>query len=59
MVINGDVIILNEKEIEQLIDAECKKRLNMSGKEFLRKYQHGEIPKSSAVNDIEMLLKIA
>jgi hypothetical protein len=59
MVINGDVVILNKRDVEKLIDAESKKRLHMSGKEFLRKYQRGELPKTNAVHDIEMLLKLA
>ncbi|MDP6771939.1 MAG: hypothetical protein QF704_14655 [Anaerolineales bacterium] len=59
MVVNGDVVILNKKDVERIIDAECQKRLHMSGKEFSWKYNNGELPDSTAIHDIEMLLKLA
>jgi len=59
MVVNGDIIILDDKEVLTLIDNECRKRLHMSAEEFMRKYGAGELPQSTAVHDIEMLLKLA
>lgn len=58
MVIKGDVINLSKEEIEKIIDKECKERLDMSLKEFLNKRQHSELPKSIAVHDIDVLLKL-
>lgn len=58
MVINGDVVSLNKKEITKLIESECQKRLHMTTKEFIRKRKDGQLPKSVAVDDIEMLLKL-
>ena len=59
MVIDGDIITLNKKEVEELIDRECKKRLGISAKEFLQKRERGELSKSIATHDIEMLLELA
>lgn len=59
MVINGDVITLNKKEVEALIEKECRKRLNMSVSEFMEKRKSGKLPKSMAAYDIEMMLSIA
>lgn len=59
MVINGDVVSLSREEVKRLIDRECRKRLGISAKEFLQKREHGELPKSAAVHDIEILLKLA
>jgi len=58
MIIHNDVIILNKKEIAKLIDTECKDRLGMSSREFMRKRKDGTLPRSLAVHDIEMLLKL-
>ncbi len=59
MVKNGNMVTLNKKEIENLINKECKKRLGINAKEFLQKREHGKLVKSTAVHDIEMLLKLA
>ena len=59
MVVHNDIITLSKKEIEELIDSECKKRLGMSAKEFLQKRKEGKLSRSTAVYDIEMLLKLA
>jgi hypothetical protein len=59
MVIQGDVISLSNKEVKELIDRECRKRLDMSGREFLERREKGKLPKSTAVHDIEILLKLA
>lgn len=59
MVTNGDIITLNKKEVMALIDKECRKRLQMSAKEFMRKRAKRELPNSLAVHDIEMILKLA
>jgi len=59
MVKDGDVVTLNKKEVMVLIDRECRKRLHMSAKDFLRKRDNGGLPHSAAVHDIEMILKLA
>ena len=58
MVINGDVISLNKREIFKLIEKECQSRLHMTVKEFIQKQKEGQLPKSTAVDDIGMLLKL-
>ncbi len=59
MVKNGDIITLNNKDFDKILDKECRKVLGMSGQEFLRKRNNGGLPKSTAIRDIEMLLKLA
>jgi len=59
MVIKSDIVTLSRKEAKELIDRECRKRLGMSAIEFVQKSRHGELPQSSAVHDIKMLLKLA
>ena len=59
MVTNGDVITLNKQEVLALVDKECRKRLHISGKEFIRKRAKGELPNSLAVHDVEMMLRLA
>lgn len=59
MVINGDIVTLSKREVKELVDRECKKRLGMSAKEFLLKQKNGGLPGSTAVRDIEMLLRLA
>lgn len=59
MVINGDIVTLSKPEVKELVNRECKKRLGMSAKEFSLKQKNGELPKSTAVRDIEMLLRLA
>jgi hypothetical protein len=59
MVIQGDIITLSKQEVKELIERECRKRLDMSVREFLNKRRKGTLPKSTAVHDIEMLLKLA
>ena len=58
MVIKGDIVTLSKKGVEEFIDKECRRRLGMSTKEFVRKRKHGELPKSIAVHDIKILLKL-
>ncbi len=58
MVIDGDIITLSKKEARDLVEKECRKRLHMSVKEFVQKRERGELPKSTAVHDIEILLKL-
>ncbi len=58
MVINGDIVTLSKREVKELVDRECKKRLGMSAKEFLLKQKNGKLPGSTAVRDIEMLLRL-
>jgi hypothetical protein len=58
MVENGDIIILNNKEVKKLIDKECRSRLGMSRLDFVQQREQGRLPKSYAVHDIEMLLKL-
>ena len=59
MVINGDVISLTKKEIIELINEECTKRLQMTITEFIEKQKAHKLPKTTAVHDIEMMLKLA
>lgn len=59
MVINGDIISLSKKEVAVIIEKECQKRLRMTAKEFLQKRRDGTLPQSTAVSDIEMMLKLA
>ena len=59
MVKDGDVITLNKEEVMALIDRECRKRLHMSAAEFLKKRDNGGMPRSIAVHDIEMMLRLA
>lgn len=58
MVTHGDVITLDEKELAEVINLECKKRLNMTLEEFVQKRKSGELPKSPATQEIEMLIKL-
>ena len=59
MITKGNMVTLNKKEVNQLIDKECRKRLGMSAKEYLRKRENGGLAKSMATHDIEILLKLA
>ena len=59
MVKQGNMVTLDKKEVEQLIEKECKKRLGISSKEFIQKRERGELKKSIATHDIELLLKLA
>jgi hypothetical protein len=59
MVIKGDVITLNKEELDEIIDLECRKRLSLTLDEFLQRRKQGILQKSTATQEIEMLLKIA
>lgn len=59
MVVRDDIIILNKKEALALADKECRERLHMSTKEFVQRRAEGTLPKSIAVHDIEMMLRLA
>ncbi len=59
MVIDGDIVTLDNEEVMALIDNECRKRLHMSASEFLKMRDNGGLPGSTAVHDIEMILKLA
>ncbi|MCX5990915.1 MAG: hypothetical protein NTZ04_01070 [Chloroflexi bacterium] len=59
MVTYGDVISLNKKEALELASKESKKRLGMTISEFRKRQQAGKLPRSTAVRDIEMILKFA
>jgi hypothetical protein len=50
---------LTRQELEALIDAEARRRLGMSGREFKRKYAQGKLPETTTVRDIAMLVKLA
>ncbi|MHB8085795.1 MAG: hypothetical protein ACYDHZ_08210 [Dehalococcoidia bacterium] len=59
MVEKGDIIILNKREVEKLIDKQCRSRLGMSRMDFIQRREQGKLPaKSCAVHDIEMLFKL-
>ena len=59
MVIQGDVISLNKKEVLRLASKQCNKRLHMTIGEFNKKRKAKELPDSMAVHDIEMILRLA
>ena len=59
MITKGNMVTLNKEEINQLIDKECRKRLGISAREYLRKRKNGGLAKSIATHDIEILLKLA
>jgi hypothetical protein len=59
MVIDNDVISLNKAEVMKLINKECNDRLQMSITQFIKKQQNKELPRSTAVHDILMMLKLA
>lgn len=51
---------LTKKEFEKLIENECKARLGVSLKEYLKKRGNGGLPnKPLAIHNIELLLKFA
>jgi hypothetical protein len=58
MVRHGDIVALNRKDLHEIIDRECKKRLGITRVEFLQRHEQGELPKSTATHEIEMLLKL-
>lgn len=59
MIRNGDIITLNDKDFEEILDKECRKVLGISAKEFLQKRDNGGLLESTAIHDIEMLLRLA
>jgi hypothetical protein len=59
MVKHGDIVTLSKKELQQIIQRECKERLGLSYDEFMRKRASNQLPKSTAVHDIELLLALA
>jgi len=50
---------LTRQELEALIDAEARRRLGMSGREFKHKFAQGKLPETTTVRDIAMLVKLA
>lgn len=51
---------LTKKEFEKLIENECKARLGISLKEYLKKRDNGGLPnRPLAIRDIELFLKLA
>jgi len=59
MVTKDDVISLNKKEVLELANKECSKRLQISINEFINRQKTNQLPKTTAVHDIEMILKLA
>ena len=55
----GDVIILDKEELDEIIELECNQRLNMTLNEFLSGWRQGVLPRSTATREIEMLVKLA
>ncbi len=56
---SDDVIQLSQKELDNLIDREARKRLNMSGEDFKRRYKNGELDTCNpAVFDIAILVRL-
>ena len=58
MVKHGDIVTLNKEELDEIIDIECQGRLGITRGEFLHRRERGELPKSTATQEIEMLLKL-
>jgi hypothetical protein len=54
-----DRVQLSETELDSLIDSEARKRMGISGAEFKRRYRNKDLPNTTAVRDIAMLLKLA
>jgi hypothetical protein len=55
----NDRVRLSRQELDDWIDREAKRRLQMSGDEFKRGLKAGTLPDSSAVRDIRMLAELA
>ncbi len=47
---------LSASEVEQILDARARKTLGMSGPEFIRRLADGELPETSAVADLAILV---
>jgi hypothetical protein len=58
MIRHGDIVELNQKELHEIVDLECKKRLGMTRREFLQRRDKGTLPQSQATQEIGMLLKL-
>lgn len=54
---NGNVT-LTKAELRQMIDAETRVRLKMTGDEFIQRFNEGTLPDTPAARDIAMLLKL-
>jgi hypothetical protein len=49
-------IVLTPDEIRAAIDVEARKRLHMSGVDFIRRWQRHELPDTAAASDIAILV---
>jgi hypothetical protein len=58
MIRYGDIVELNKRELHEVIDLECKKRLGITRKEFLLRREKGTLTQSQATQEIGMLLKL-
>ena len=55
---NGDVLVLTQEEVLAMIDREARRRLDISGSEFLKRLKQGTLKETVAKRDIEMLVKL-
>ena len=54
---NGNVT-LTKDELRLMIDTEARKRLKMTGAEFIKRFNEGTLPDTPAARDVAMLLKL-
>ncbi|MCH7484813.1 MAG: hypothetical protein IIA90_06660 [Chloroflexi bacterium] len=54
---NGNVT-LTKAELRQMIDTEARMRLEMTGDEFIKRFNEGTLHDTPAVRDVAMLLKL-
>ncbi len=54
---NGNVT-LTKDELRLMIDTEARKRLKMTGAEFIKCFHEGTLPDTPAARDVAMLLKL-
>ena len=50
-----DAVVLTPDEIRTAIDVEARQRLQISGVEFIRRWQRHELPDTAAAADIAIL----
>ena len=55
---NGDVLVLTQEEVLAMIDREARRRLGISGAEFLKCLKQGTLKETIAKRDIQMLVKL-
>lgn len=51
----GEVVFLSADEVRDLIDAEARGRMGISGQEFLERRRAGTLPHTPAASDISVV----